>query len=260
MAIEHTNKKYLKTIVKNVETVAPGYSLLSFDCETPLLGRPGQFVMIRGAWGVNPVLPRAFSIVKAGNVGQVLVRDVGPGTALLCNMHVGDELNVLGPLGNGFIEPKSSRAVLVAGGVGVAPLVFLMEQLVPKRVPITFLYGARTANDLPLKVRIEASADLIVTTEDGSVGTKGLVTQPLVDVLKDPNCVVYSCGPNAMLEAVGRVSMDAGVECQVALESPMACGMGTCKGCAVVKPDGSFTYVCTDGPVFVAASIYGGEK
>lgn len=243
-----------------MESVSPGYSLLSFECETPLEGQPGQFVMIRGAWGANPVLPRAFSIVKAGKVGEVLVRDVGPGTSLLCNMHPGDELNVLGPLGNGYIAPKTERAVMVAGGVGVAPLVFLTELLAPKGVPVTFLYGARTQNDLPLSDRIKKSADLVITTEDGSVGTKGLVTAPLAEAVKDTNCTVYSCGPNPMLEAVGKVSMNAGVECQVALESPMACGMGTCKGCAVVRPDGSFAYVCTDGPVFVAANIYGGEK
>jgi dihydroorotate dehydrogenase electron transfer subunit len=260
METVHTQKKYLKTTIERVESVAPGYALVSFKSEIPLEGTPGQFVMIRGAWGANPVLPRAFSIVRAGEVGQVLVRDVGPGTSLLCNMHEGDTLNVLGPLGNGFIEPKSARAVLVAGGVGVAPLVFLAERLAPRGVPVTFVYGARTRNDLPLTDRIRASAELIVTTEDGSVGTRGLVTEPLADLLNDPECIVYSCGPNAMLEAVGRVAMDSGVECQVALESPMACGMGTCKGCAVVRPDGSFTYVCTDGPVFVAASIYGGGK
>ncbi|MBN2341171.1 MAG: dihydroorotate dehydrogenase electron transfer subunit [Deltaproteobacteria bacterium] len=253
-------KQYLKTTIQSVEEVAPGYSLLSFICDTPLQGTPGQFVMIRGNWGANPVLPRAFSIVQSGSVGQVLVRDVGPGTYLLCNMHVGDELYVLGPLGNGFIPPEGEAAVLVAGGVGVAPLVFLAELLAETGVPITFLYGARTQYDLPLRERIEKVAKLVITTEDGSVGHKGLVTEPLVDMVKDSRTRVYSCGPNPMLEAVGKVAMAAGVECQVALESPMACGMGTCKGCAVVKPDGTFTYVCTDGPVFVAANIYGGEK
>ncbi|MBN2715057.1 MAG: dihydroorotate dehydrogenase electron transfer subunit [Deltaproteobacteria bacterium] len=260
MTTTDNSKKYLKTRIQRVETVAPGYSLLSFECTPPLTGIPGQFVMIRGAWGASPVLPRAFSIVQAGNIGQVLVRDVGPGTSLLCNMHSGDELAVLGPLGNGFVEPKSTKAVLVAGGVGVAPLVFLAEKLAERDVPVTFLYGARTENDLPLKERIENCANLIITTEDGSIGTKGRVTIPLKETLQDQNCVVYSCGPNLMLEAVGKICAAAGVECQVALESPMACGMGTCKGCAVVRPDGSFTYVCTDGPVFVAATIYGGEK
>lgn len=253
-------KKYLKTIIQQVETVAPGYSLLTFSTDVVLEGTPGQFVMIRGNWGANPVLPRAFSIVKAGHTGQVLVRDVGPGTSLLCNMNLGDDLYVFGPLGNGYIYPEGQTAVMVAGGVGVAPLVFLTEELVAKGVPVTFLYGARTEHDLPLRERIEKIAKLIITTEDGSVGHKGLVTEPLGDMLEDKSTKVYSCGPNPMLEAVGKVAMSAGVECQVALESPMACGMGTCKGCAVVKPDGTFSYVCTDGPVFVAANIYGGAR
>lgn len=253
-------KKYLQTKIISAQEVAPGYTLLQFESEVALLGEPGQFVMVRGKWGTNPVLPRAFSIVKAGNQGEILVRDVGPGTSLLCRLKPGDDLAVLGPLGKGYSPLQKKTAVMVAGGVGVAPLVYLTEQLHAQGVQVVFLYGARTRDDLPLASRIEKIAKLIVTTEDGSVGQKGRVTTPLEEVFKDSDIQVFSCGPNPMLEAVGKLAIQSGVTCEVAMESPMACGMGTCKGCAVVLPNGGFRYVCTDGPVFNAVTLYGGVQ
>jgi len=174
-------------------------------------------------------------------------------------MKPGDDLFVLGPLGNTWTLPSADRtAVLVAGGVGVAPLVFLARELKRSGIPTRFLFGARTADDLPLREDIEDICTLHVTTEDGSVGHRGLVTD-LLDGLLDDSTTVYSCGPHRMLEAVGAIAARRGVPCQVALESPMACGMGTCKGCAVIDPDGNFKYVCTDGPVFEAQRIFGGR-
>jgi dihydroorotate dehydrogenase electron transfer subunit len=218
--------------------------------------------MIRGAWGVNPILPRAFSLVESGKGGAVLVMDVGVGTNLLCNMKVGDPLTVLGPLGNRYTGPtEGRRPILVAGGVGVAPLVFWANRLAAAGQQPIFVYGARTAGDLPLSEEIAKSARLLITTEDGSVGEKGLVTAPLTRLLADGGQYqVYSCGPDRMLEAVFGAAQAHESPCQVALESPMACGLGTCKGCAVVGADGSFKYVCSDGPVFEGATIYGGVR
>jgi len=254
--------EFQTTRVSDVERPGAGYALLRFGGETPIVGEPGQFVMIRGAWGAHPVLPRAFSLVEAGDRGAVLVREVGEGTRLLAAMRPGDPLTVLGPLGTSFRDPEGGRRpVLVAGGVGVAPLVFLAERLARRGARPLFLYGARTASELVLRDRIERAGELAVTTEDGSAGEAGLVTAPLARVLRDdPAAAIYSCGPHRMLEAVADAAREAGAPCQVALESPMACGMGTCKGCAVIAPDGGFRYVCTDGPVFDSAAVFGGRR
>ncbi|MCZ6829210.1 MAG: dihydroorotate dehydrogenase electron transfer subunit [Gammaproteobacteria bacterium] len=251
--------KVLRTRITEVVCPARNHALLRFAADEVIPGEPGEFVMVRGDWGCHPVLPRAFSLVESGVTGSILVKAAGPGSDLLIGMNVGDELVVFGPLGNGFsVEPFERRPVLVAGGVGVAPLLFLAQQLAAAGVRSTFLYGARTEHDLPLADDIAAVAELRVTTEDGSVGEKGLITEPLQRVLQeDPKAIVYSCGPEGMLEAVARVAMAQQVECQVALEAPMACGMGTCKGCAVMTTAGSYKYVCYDGPVFAAGDIYG---
>jgi dihydroorotate dehydrogenase electron transfer subunit len=251
--------KYLRTRITDVEIPARDHALLRFSGDEDIPAAPGEFVMVRGDWGAHPVLPRAFSLVESGKTGAILVKAVGPGTELLAAMRPGDDLVVFGPLGHGYeTGQQNQHPVLVAGGVGVAPLLFLARELAQAGTRATFLYGARTEHDLPLAEEISEVAELVVTTEDGSVGEQGLITQPLERLLqRDPAAVIFSCGPNAMLEAVSRVAMKHRVECQVALEAPMACGMGTCKGCAVMTPSGEYKYVCYDGPVFSAVELYG---
>ena len=251
---------YQVTQIADVEHPEPGYSLLHFAGERPVTGKPGQFVMVRGDWGTDPMLPRAFSLVETGEKGAILVRVVGKGTRKLSSMRPGDELGVLGPAGRGFSPLLTGRRpVLVAGGVGVAPILFLAEQLASKGVSPLFIYGARSSADLPLLSRVAKTGDIVITTEDGSSGETGMVTGPLARILKQPGQIqLFSCGPEAMLNAVSQLAQKADVPCEIALESPMACGMGTCKGCAVTGADGTFRYVCCDGPVFDAAEIYGG--
>jgi dihydroorotate dehydrogenase electron transfer subunit len=245
-----------------VEHPQPEYALLRFSGKRSVPGKPGQFVMVRGDWGTDPILPRAFSLVEVGEKGAILVREVGKGTRRLVEMRPGDEIGVLGPGGRGFSSPLAGRRpVLVAGGVGVAPLVFLAEQFASEGVRPIFIYGARSAQDLPLRSRVEQVGDLYVTTEDGSFGEQGMVTGPLQRILGEAEQVqLFSCGPEPMLKAVALLAKKADVPCEIALESPMACGMGTCKGCAVPGADGAFRYVCCDGPVFDSAEIYGGVK
>jgi dihydroorotate dehydrogenase electron transfer subunit len=251
--------KYLRTRIIEVEYPAPDHALLRFAGDEAIPAVPGEFVMVRGEWGVHPVLPRAFSLVESGEVGSILVKPIGEGTERLAAMTVGDELVVFGPLGKGYDMDRSpGRPVLVAGGVGVAPLLFLAREFAARNIRSTFLYGARTEHELPLTPEIAEVADLVITTEDGSRGEPGLITAPLERQLeKDSAATVYTCGPEGMLHAVAGVARAHGVPCQVALEAPMACGMGTCKGCAVMATDGKYRYVCHDGPVFDAATIYG---
>ena len=251
--------KYLRSRITEVEYPAKDHALLRFACCDPIAGRAGEFIMIRGDWGVHPVLPRAFSLLESGATGAVLVKATGEGSTRLAALREGDELVVFGPLGNGFTAVRSGRRpVLVAGGVGVAPLLFLARQLAQSGERPLFLYGARSEHDLPLAAAIEQVAELIVTTENGAVGERGLITAPLQRQLAaDSKLCIYSCGPDSMLRAVASIALAADIPCQLALEAPMACGVGTCKGCAVMASDGCYRYVCKDGPVFAAADIYG---
>lgn len=254
---------YLRTQITDIEATNEGYAYLKFKGNRPIEGCPGQFAMVRGDWGTDPILPRAFSLVETGILGAILVREVGKGTRALTRMRPGESLFVLGPLGRGFsIADDSRRPVLVAGGVGIAPLLFLAEKFARDlgRKPIC-LYGGRSAADLPLRERLAAICELRVTTEDGSLGERGVVTDALPRYLSDSEPKrVYSCGPEPMLRAVATIADSLDTPCEVAFESPMACGTGTCKGCAIQGAGGRILYVCSDGPVFDALEIYGGAR
>ena len=226
------------------------YVVLSVADDGPA-PRPGQFYMLASAtrWGggaqERPFLPRAFSVLRA-NPGelQFLLEDVGPGTGRLCELSAGDEMWVTGPLGLGFALPEDGRrAVLCGGGVGIAPLAILADELAAG-VPV--LLGFRDG-DRALGAALFAGAR--VATDDGSAGHHGLVTDLLVQELESgPDAVVYACGPPAMLEAVRALCAGRGVPAQLALEAGMACGFGACFGCVVPTRDG-YLRLCVDGPV-----------
>ncbi|HEX3911065.1 MAG TPA: dihydroorotate dehydrogenase electron transfer subunit [Solirubrobacteraceae bacterium] len=231
------------------------------DVETPE-PRPGQFAMLTAAerWGAGederPYLARAFSVARR-RVGesQFLLEDVGPGTERLCELGEGDPLWALGPLGKGFQAPtQRRRAILVGGGVGIAPLAILQDVLEAEgATEVTVLLGFRDA------ARAEGAAllrEARVATDDGSVGHRGLLTDLLAPELeRDPRAVVYACGPAPLLEAVRALCAEAGVPGQLALEAGMACGFGACFGCAVPKRGGGYLRVCLDGPVIDAAEL-----
>lgn len=242
--------------------VAPGYLVVDLEVDLALEARPGQFVMVRGDWGTSPLLPRPMSLLRGGGRPQILMRVVGEGTRRLAAARLGESLDLLGPLGRWFDEPATgARAVLVAGGVGVAPLWFLAEQwLKAGRDRPDFLYGGRTAHDLPGADRIAEIALLQITTEDGSRGLGGRVTAALGPLLRSAAAderpiVVYTCGPAAMMAAVAAMSREASASCFASVEAPMACGIGVCLGCAVPKAGGGFLHACVDGPVLDAAEV-----
>jgi dihydroorotate dehydrogenase electron transfer subunit len=231
------------------------------DVETPE-PRPGQFAMIAAAerWGggedERPYLARAFSIARR-RVGesQFLLEDVGPGTRRLCELREGDGLWALGPLGKGFEPPTARRrAILVGGGVGIAPLAILQDALEAEAErEVTVLLGFRDG------ARAEGAALLRgaqVATDDGSVGHHGLLTELLSkELYRDSRAQVYACGPAPMLEAVRAMCTTRDVPAQLALEAGMACGFGACYGCAVPKRGGGYLRVCVDGPVLDAAEL-----
>jgi len=216
----------------------------------------GQFYMLAGAsrWGggegERPFLPRAFSVLRAGD-GQLefLLHDVGPGTARLCELVAGDELWVLGPLGVPFAAPRDGRrALLVGGGVGIAPLAILQDQLGAD----TVLLGFRDAGHAPAT---ELLRHVRLATDDGSAGHAGFVTELLEEELHlDSHREVYACGPSPMLEAVRLICAEREVPAQLALESGMACGYGACFGCVVPTHDG-YIRLCVEGPVLDAIRL-----
>jgi NAD(P)H-flavin reductase len=247
--------------VLGVEELGAYRVLRVADVETPE-PRPGQFAMLASAerWGggedERPYLARAFSFARR-RVGEshFLLEDVGPGTNRLCELREGDGLWALGPLGKGFTPPtERRRAILVGGGVGIAPLAILQDALEAEAErQVTVLLGFRDAS------RAEGAALLRgaqVATDDGSVGHHGLLTELLSkELYRDSRAQVYACGPAPMLEAVRAMCAGRDVPAQLALEAGMACGFGACFGCAVPKRGGGYVRVCLDGPVIDAAEL-----
>ena len=218
---------------------------------------------MRGEWCSDPLLPRPISIlwqdVSAREI-RFLVKNVGRGSELLCGAVPGESISCLGPLGEGFstggLSP-AARPLLVGGGVGVPPLVYLAAKLGEMGRPPLFFQGARTAGDLLLSDEIAAAGtELFISTEDGSAGHRGLVTELLGPHLSG-DVAVFTCGPHGMLKAVA--AMCAGkVPCQVSMEARMACGFGVCLGCAIPALEGGervYKRVCKEGPVFEAEEI-----
>jgi NAD(P)H-flavin reductase len=220
---------------------------------------PGQFSMLAAldGWGggddERPYLPRACSVARQlTRESHYLLEDVGPGTRRLCALEPGEQLWVLGPLGTGFrLSPaEQARAILVGGGVGIAPLAILSDAL---HDPATVLLGFR---DEPRTHGRELFHSPRLATDDGSAGHHGPVTDLLVQELdRDPRAVVYACGPSAMLERVRAICAERSTPCQLALEAGMACGFGACFGCVVPRRGGGYLRVCIDGPVIDGADL-----
>lgn len=251
--------------VSNMRELGP-YRVLSVADPGGPAPAPGQFAMIAAVerWGggedERPFLPRAFSVARHrdGEL-QFLLEDVGPGTRRLCELRAGDLLWVLGPLGTAFTadgpadgpgpHPKR-RAILVGGGVGIAPLAILSDTLAE---PVTVLLGFRDGDHAAGAALLEGA---LLATDDGSVGHHGLVTDLLAaEIERDPLAVVYACGPPGMLEGVRALCERSGVPAQLALEAGMACGFGACFGCVVPRRGGGYVRVCVDGPVIDAAQL-----
>ena len=226
---------------------------------------PGQFVEVRVSEGVSPFLRLPLSVCQrdceAGTI-DLIYEDVGPKSGALRQLEPGFSTACLGPLGRGFQDPAADRrAVLVGGGVGVPPLLFLGENLQQAGGEVALLVGARTAaKHLPDALLNPAAPRVEKATDDGSLGHGGPVTDLLQRELeRGRDCAVFTCGPHAMMGAVAALCRQVRVPCQASLEEYMACGFGVCVGCVVevvledeVSPDARYSRVCVDGPVFDA--------
>lgn len=244
-----------------------GYRLFTLlDHEGPAPA-PGQFYMLtegpdwRGASG-RPFLPRAISVARSsGRPGQLrlefLIDVVGPGTDRLNDLESGQSCLVAGPFGRPFsdpgeISPGAYGAVLVGGGIGIAPMAILRRHLISRGVPTRTLLGFRDRAHSGAVEALFGCEETRLAFEDGSSGHHGYVTDLLSVMLggDDPQGpVVYACGPPAMLEAVRQMCAKHDSQVELALESPMACGFGACFGCAVPKAEGGYLRLCVDGPV-----------
>ena len=267
-------------VVSNEPVASMIYYLVLEAPKVARRARPGQFVGVRVAAGIAPLLRRPFSLCtidpEAGVTG-ILYRVVGQGTRLLSEFGPGEAVDLIGPLGTGFpVRRGSEAAVLVGGGIGVAPLPALARELVRAGKKVIALVGARTADELAgVSLLSDSGAEVRICTDDGTAGRRGLVVEPLQEVLARGQAgEVHACGPEPMLEVVQTLCLKHGVKGYLSLEERMGCGVGACLGCACrVKstvPAGSdhsgatrriglervaYKKVCLDGPVLPAEEV-----
>ena len=249
-------KKYILdlTVTENIRLHA-NYVLIKLTQDEPLPEMlPGQFAEIRIDGSNTTFLRRPISINyvdRKTNELWFLVQLVGDGTRKLATVERGDIVNVVLPLGNGFTVPENTdtNVLLVGGGVGTAPMLYLGEALLKKGIKPTFLLGARSKNDLLQLEHFEALGDVYMTTEDGSMGEKGYVTMHSILNQKRFD-MIYTCGPKPMMMAVAKYAKSQEIECEVSLENTMACGVGACLCCVEKTADEGHVCVCKEGPVF----------
>jgi len=250
--------RQLSARVVSTAQVMPGvYLLWLWAPYITELCTPGQFVMVRCGGGLEPLLRRPLSIHRTASEEQIalLFSVVGRGTFLLSQQPEGGEVDLLGPLGNGFsLDSGSRRVLLIAGGMGIAPLVFLADEAARRGLEVVLLMGAATADCLYPGSLLPSSVTVVKATEDGSAGRRGQVTD-VIDGPAGQADQVFACGPMSMYQAmIARESL-RGRSVQVSLEVAMACGLGACYGCSIKTRKG-LRQVCRDGPVFELEDLF----
>ena len=248
-------KKYIDDfIVAENRRINHEYVILTLrlDRELPVI-EPGQFAEVRVDNAPNTFLRRPISIHdvdREKNLIKLLVQEIGEGTRKMGSLQKGDKLNLVYPLGNRFSDPDTREVLLVGGGCGVAPLLYLGRRLKDMGVNPRFLLGAKDSDGLIALDEYEKVGEVNVTTEDGSMGTKGFVVHhPLMRTDKPVYDHIYTCGPEPMMKVVAKYAEKHGIKCEVSLENRMACGIGACLCCVTDTKDGHVC-TCTDGPVF----------
>lgn len=241
------------------------YYLLSL--ESPKIASeacPGQFVMVRIGTYPYPLLRRPFSIhSKNTETIEIFFQIKGLGTSLLSQKKLDDSLDIIGPLGRGYTRSEEFRGkevVTVGGGRGIAPLYFLARGLRSQGAAVKIFYGAKTIEDLPLREKFEKDGfDLFCSTDDGSFGYKGLISDFLAQELETLRpSFLFSCGPEAMMEKIAHMAQERNIPAEFSLESIMGCGIGACWGCVrriKKKEEEAWLKICEEGPVFSADEI-----
>lgn len=252
----------LGIVVKN-ECLNKHYYIMEIECEDFVKSaKIGQFFMLKAQqrdFIVDPLLRRPFGICDVqGNKFKMLYTIIGKGTQLLTHIQPKTKIKFSEPLGNTFSIVENSNIALVAGGVGVAPLLWLAKELKDKNNKITLYYGGRTTDDIVIVDELsEVSDKLVITTDDGSIGIKGLVVEPFEKEIENFD-MVYACGPNKMLKAVSEICIQNNVKIEVSMDERMACGIGACLGCIIYyKEDDNIVQkrCCVEGPVFDGSKV-----
>ncbi len=240
-------------IVSN-QKLCPKFYCLAFDA--PMVAKkvkPGQFVHIRASEGFEPFFRRPFSVYRSLKYVEIFYEAVGPGTKLLAKKKKGDVIDVLGPVGTPFTLPSKDikQVVMIAGGIGVAPFLALTDLLKKRKLELILLYGGRTKDHVyPMKEFKQNGCKVLVSTDDGSVGVKGRVSQLFSKIDCNPKTTfIYTCGPHAMMNAVQRFARENNLKGEAACEEVMACALGACLGCSI-KTTSGYKTVCYEGPVF----------
>ncbi len=267
--------KNYKTIILSNQEIAPGYCRMRILAPGyHKMASPGQFIMFRVQRSLPPLLRRPFGIFRIGCLPadcdgmpdkeyiEIIYKVVGSGTEIMQELHEGDRIELLGPLGRGFeLGDPDEEKILVGGGIGLVPLFMLAEKLV-ETSRVRLLMGGRSREDIIAVTEFERlGVETYVSTEDGSLGEEGLVTQVLQRKLeKYPRASVFACGPMPMIDAVQKICAANKTPLQVSLEALMACGVGACLGCVVKgagHSDAEPRYLCTckHGPVFRAEQL-----
>ncbi len=228
-------------------------TFLLLQCDEPLEEiKAGQFVQVRVDDAQHTYLRRPISIHDVDYQNRtitLLVQRVGEGTNKMSDTEVGDTLNIIYPLGNGFTIPENNEGnvILVGGGIGIAPLYYLGKMLKEKGIEPQFLLGGRSKSDLIMLEEFESVGKVYITTNDGSLGEAGFVTQHSIWKEKQFD-VIYTCGPKPMMMAVTKIARENNIDCEVSLENLMACGLGACLCCVENTIEGNVC-VCKEGPV-----------
>lgn len=251
-------KKILRILTNKM--VAPDIFKLELEAgEIAGAAQPGQFVHVKHSDATDPLLRRPFSINNiTGSVMSILYHMKGKGTKNISALEAGGQLDVIGPLGNGFQIPDGLNCLVVAGGIGIAPMRYLINKLAESGNNVTLLYGCGSSDLLVLAAELSrVCRNTYFSTDDGSAGTKGFVTD--VDIDWQSFDRIYSCGPEPMLKAVSEKAASSEVDCFVSLERHMACGVGACLGCVCNLKDetteNKYSRVCIDGPVYDAKAV-----
>jgi dihydroorotate dehydrogenase electron transfer subunit len=253
-------KKFVRDlqIVRNIR-LNEEHLLLELTDTIPLpLMLPGQFAEVRVDHISSAFLRRPISIHDVdydANTISLFVKIAGKGTLALADVKAGDSINLVFPLGNGFHIPEQGKMLLVGGGCGLAPLLFLARKLHQNKMDTCILLGARNAEGILRKETYQQFGEVDFTTEDGSCGVSGMVTahQWLTNSIQSFS-QIFVCGPEVMMKAIAKVAAEKNIPCQVSLENTMACGIGACL-CCVTQTDRGHLCVCTEGPVFDATKL-----
>ncbi|MGF7185724.1 dihydroorotate dehydrogenase electron transfer subunit [Desulfitispora alkaliphila] len=246
------------TIITNEQLTAEDY-LMELHCkDIATNAKPGQFVNVACTSGLDPLLRRPISIHQVDKVKgtiSLLFKAVGKGTKLLTAKANEQAVKLTGPLGKGFHIPSGEKTLVVGGGMGVAPLYFLINQLCDAGNDVTVVLGVKDGTWQPICNLFEnRNCSLYFASEDGSIGQKGLVTDVVKEIIEKESIThLYTCGPEPMMKNVVLLAEGKNIKTQVSMERTMACGVGACLGCTCEKKAGDqvvFKRVCTDGPVF----------